>query len=205
MKIAVFILVAAAAYLLAGLNSAIVLSRLIYHRDIRQEGSKNPGFTNFRRVFGPKYAWFVFALDLLKGAAASVLAGLLFRAYWNDWQLGVAFAGVFGVLGHAYPVWYGFRGGKGFLVCLSTIWFIDWRAGAIATAVLVVLLLTTKYMSLSTMLALTSGAVSAALFGASLPVCLLYAGCVLFVVVRHRENIVRLAHGTESKFTFGHH
>lgn len=205
MKIAVFFIIAALSYLIAGLNPAIILSKTIYHRDIRQEGSKNPGFTNFRRVFGSKHAWLVFGLEILKGALISIPAGLLFRAFWNDWQLGVAYACLFGALGHAFPVQYGFRGGKGFLVGFSTLWFIDWRAGIIATAVLCVLLLTTQYMSLSTMLALAAGAATAALFGASPPAVLLYAVCVLFVVVRHRENIVRLAHGNESKFTFGHH
>ena len=203
MKIFCFIVSGVFAYCVSGLNPAIIMSKAIYKKDIREYGSGNPGFTNFKRVFGNKYAWFVFALDILKGAVISVSAGLLFRQSVGSWQFGVAYAGIFALLGHAFPVFYGFKGGKGFLVCLSTLWFIDWRAGAIAAVVLTVLLLTVKYMSLSSMSALIVGAVFVAVFGAGWAVSLMYAVCVLFVVIRHRENIIRLIRGTESKFSFG--
>ncbi len=203
MKALAYIISAVFAYFVSGLNPAIIMSKAIYKKDIRTCGSGNPGFTNFKRVFGNKYAWFVFVLDILKGAVISVVAGLLFRAYVGSWALGVAYAGLFAMLGHAFPIYYGFKGGKGFLVCLSTVWFIDWRAGAIATAVLVIMLPLTKYMSLSTMSALVAGAVAVAAFGGGLAVSILYAVCVLFVIVRHKQNIVRLVQGTESKFSFG--
>ena len=203
MKALAYIISAVFAYFVSGLNPAIIMSKAIYKKDIRTCGSGNPGFTNFKRVFGNKYAWFVFVLDILKGAVISVVAGLLFRAYVGSWALGVAYAGLFAILGHAFPIYYGFKGGKGFLVCLSTVWFIDWRAGAIATAVLVIMLPLTKYMSLSTMSALVAGAVAVAAFGGGLAVSIMYAVCVLFVIVRHKQNIVRLVQGTESKFSFG--
>lgn len=203
MKAFAYIISAVFAYFVSGLNPAIIMSKAIYKKDIRTCGSGNPGFTNFKRVFGNKYAWFVFVLDILKGAVISVVAGLLFLAYVGSWALGVAYAGLFAMLGHAFPIYYGFKGGKGFLVCLSTVWFIDWRAGAIATAVLVIMLPLTKYMSLSTMSALVAGAVAVAAFGGGLAVSIMYAVCVLFVIVRHKQNIVRLFQGTESKFSFG--
>lgn len=203
MKAFAYIISAVFAYFVSGLNPAIIMSKAIYKKDIRTCGSGNPGFTNFKRVFGNKYAWFVFVLDIIKGAVISVVAGLLFRAYVGSWALGVAYAGLFAMLGHAFPIYYGFKGGKGFLVCLSTVWFIDWRAGAIATAVLVIMLPLTKYMSLSTMSALVAGAVAVAAFGGGLAVSIMYAVCVLFVIVRHKQNIVRLVQGTESKFSFG--
>lgn len=203
MKAFAYIISAVFAYFVSGLNPAIIMSKAIYKKDIRTCGSGNPGFTNFKRVFGNKYAWFVFVLDILKGAVISVVAGLLFLAYVGSWALGVAYAGLFAMLGHAFPIYYGFKGGKGFLVCLSTVWFIDWRAGAIATAVLVIMLPLTKYMSLSTMSALVAGAVAVAAFGGGLAVSIMYAVCVLFVIARHKQNIVRLVQGTESKFSFG--
>ena len=203
MKALAYIISAVFAYFVSGLNPAIIMSKAIYKKDIRTCGSGNPGFTNFKRVFGNKYAWFVFVLDILKCAVISVVAGLLFRAYVGSWALGVAYAGLFAMLGHAFPIYYGFKGGKGFLVCLSTVWFIDWRTGAIATAVLVIMLPLTKYMSLSTMSALVAGAVAVAAFGGGLAVSIMYAVCVLFVIVRHKQNIVRLVQGTESKFSFG--
>ena len=204
MNIAVYFIVAAAAYLISGANPAIMLSKTIYHRDIRELGSHNPGFTNFARVFGKKYAWLVFVLDIGKGALISLVAGALFAHFAGDRQFGVAYAGIFALLGHAYPVMYRFRGGKGFLVCLSTLWFIHPGAGAVATAVMVFLLLTLKYMSLSTMCALLIGAMCVVAFGGSLAACLMYSACVLFVIVRHRGNIVRLMRGEEPKFSLGH-
>ena len=116
---------------------------------------------------------------------------------------GVAYTAVFALLGHAFPVWYGFRGGKGFLVNLASVFFLDWRAGLIALAVMVLLLLTTKYMSLATMAGLVLGAVSLIFFRTETVPLILYAACVLFTVVRHHENIVRLIKGTEAKFSFG--
>ena len=113
MKALAYIISAVFAYFVSGLNPAIIMSKAIYKKDIRTCGSGNPGFTNFKRVFGNKYAWFVFVLDILKGAVISVVAGLLFRAYVGSWALGVAYAGLFAMLGHAFPLYYGFKGGKG--------------------------------------------------------------------------------------------
>ena len=203
MKILVWILAAVVGYLTAGVNPAIVLSTLIYHQDIRTLGSGNPGFTNFKRVFGNRYAWYVFVLDLAKSALFCWLFGLWFDyLYPGFYAIGVAYTAVFSVLGHAFPIWYGFKGGKGFLVCLSVLYLLDWRVGLIATGIMVVLLLVTKYMSLSTMCALSVGAILLLPFGCNRIAVLLYALCVVFMIVRHHENIRRLLHHSESKFSF---
>ena len=88
--IIVFILAAIVPYLVCGLNPAIVISKLIYRQDIRELGSKNPGFTNFKRVFGGKYAWFVFLLDILKSFIVCLAAGFAFGAVGETFQLGAA-------------------------------------------------------------------------------------------------------------------
>ncbi len=205
MKITVMIIAAVVSYLVSGINPAIVLSTLIYKKDIRTEGSKNPGFTNFKRVFGSKYAWWVFFLDLAKAAVLCIIFGTLFEDAGMSRVFGVAHTGVFSLLGHAYPCWYSFKGGKGFLVALSTAWFLDWRAGFAATAVMAVLLFSLQYMSLATLCGLTSGAVVLFLLSEWHPetyplvASVLYTTCVLFVVLRHKANIVRLINGTESK------
>ena len=108
MKILAFVLAAIVPYLLAGVNPAILLSKMIYRQDIRTQGSKNPGFTNFKRVYGWKFAWLVFLLDLCKGILACVFAGYLVRYAWGNFQLGAAYGALFAMLGHAYPVWYRF-------------------------------------------------------------------------------------------------
>ena len=115
-QIILLICAAVVPYLVCGINPAILLSSLMYHKDIRTLGSKNPGFTNFKRVFGGKYAWLVFTLDIGKAALVCALSGIAFSSQFGLFQLGAAYAGFFAMLGHCYPVWYGFNGGKGFLV-----------------------------------------------------------------------------------------
>lgn len=199
MKIFLFVIAAILGFVIAGFNPAILLSRAIYKKDIRECGSGNPGFTNFKRCFG-NIGWLVLALDLLKAAIVVVPMGFLFKAYLGDFTLGASFTGLFCVLGHAYPLQYRFKGGKGFLVALSTLWAVDLRVGAICTAVMVVLLLITHYMSLSTVTSLLIAPVIMALFGVSpLPIAFV-AVFVIFTAVRHRENFKRLISGTESKF-----
>ena len=104
------------------------------------------------------------------------------------------------MLGHAFPIQFKFRGGKGFLVCLSTMYVIDWRVGLIATLIMVVLLLTTKYMSLSTTVAMLLCPFLLIPFGASFAVVIMAAACAVFMAVRHRGNFKRLIKGEESKF-----
>lgn len=196
---------ALAAYLIAGWNPAITLSKAVYRKDIRTCGSGNPGFTNFKRCFGSKLAWVVFGLDLLKAAAVVLLFAKLFGYFLGKYQFGAAYTGLFAVLGHAFPVWYRFSGGKGFLVSLSTVWVADWRVGLIVTAIMVILLLSTKYMSLSTVTAMLCSPILLALFRAPLSAVLVVTAMVCFVALRHKENFKRLLAGTESKFSFGKH
>ncbi len=200
MKIFLFIAAAVCGYLVAGLNPAIALSKAIYKKDIRECGSGNPGFTNFKRTFGSKWAWWVLVLDLSKAAAVVGLFAWLLSLQGVDHQLAAAYTGIFCMLGHAFPFQYKFKGGKGFLVCLSTMYVIDWRVGLIATGIMVVLLLTTKYMSLSTMIAMLLCPILLIPFGSSVPVILMALACAVFMAVRHKENIKRLAKGTESRF-----
>lgn len=188
-------------YFVAGANPAIIMSKTIYHRDIRECGSGNPGFTNFKRTFGNKWAWWVFFLDLFKAAVVVGLFACLFRIWQGSFQVGAAYTALFCMLGHAFPVQYKFKGGKGFLVCLSAMYIIDWRVGLIATGVMCILLLTTKYMSLSTVVAMLLCPLLLIPFGASLPVILMAAACCVFMAIRHWENFKRLIKGTESKFS----
>ena len=201
MKMILYILAAVCGYFIAGMNPAIVLSKAIYHKDIRECGSGNPGFTNFKRTFGNQWAWWVLLLDLSKAAVVVGLFAWLLSRQGVDFQLGAAYTGMFCMLGHVFPIQFKFKGGKGFLVCLSTMYVIDWRVGMIATGIMVVLLLITKYMSLSTTIAMLLCPILLVLFGASIPVVLMASFCTVFMAVRHKENFKRLIKGTESKFS----
>ena len=202
MKVFLYIVAALCGYVIAGMNPAIAISKSVYHKDIRECGSGNPGFTNFRRAFGNKWAFVVLILDLTKAAVVTWLFAWLLSRQGVDFQFAAAYTGIFCLLGHAFPFQFKFKGGKGFLVCLSIFFVIDWRVGLIATVLLHVLLLVTKYMSVSTVTTLLVCPILLYLFGASLPVTLVTLGCSLFVAIRHKENFIRLKSGTESKFSF---
>ena len=203
MTILIYILTAVVSYFVAAVNPAIVLSRLVYRRDIREEGSGNPGFTNFHRVFGGKLSWLVFFLDIGKCVAVSLVAGLVFApTYFATRQLGAAYAGVFALLGHVYPVFYRFKGGKGFLVTFALLWVLDWRAGLVATAIMLTVLPLSGFMSLSSILTLLGGGVTLCFTHTPMPALFLTFGAILLVIWRHRANIARLVAGTEKKFSF---
>ena len=201
MKVFLYIAAAVCGYFVSGMNPAILLSKAIYKKDIRECGSGNPGFTNFKRSFGNKWAWWVLLLDLSKAAVVTGVFAWLLSLQGVNFQFGAAYTGIFCMLGHAFPVQFKFKGGKGFLVALSTMFVIDYRVGLIATAVMILLLLTTKYMSLSTTVAMLICPIILIPFGASLPVILMVAACVIFMAIRHKENFKRLIKGKESKFT----
>ena len=203
MKATDIILLFAAAlvsYLVSGLNPAIILSRAIYHKDIRTCGSGNPGFTNFKRSFGGRYAWFVFLLDIAKGAVLFLAFGLLFRHFRGEWATGVAVSAVFAMLGHAFPVWYGFRGGKGILSGWFIAWTIDWRIGLLIGVVFFVTYLITKYVSLGSVLASITFAVGFIVFQHD-HVYVMAGGIFMgaLCVFMHRANILRLIRGEERK------
>ncbi len=201
MRVFLFIAAAICGYIVAGMNPAIAISKAVYKKDIRECGSGNPGFTNFKRTFGNKWAWWVLVLDLTKAALVVGLFAWLMSRYGVDFQFGAAYTGMFCMLGHAFPIQFKFKGGKGFLVCLSTMYVIDWRVGLIATGIMIVLLLTTKYMSLSTTLAMLLCPILLMLFNASISVIFMASFCAVFMTVRHKDNFKRLMRGTESKFS----
>ncbi len=192
-------------YLLGGVNGAILLSKFLYHEDIRARGSGNPGFTNFKRVYGLRPATVaVMLIDLCKTAIPVLLFRILFAHFCGMGQFGAAFVGLFCMLGHAFPVWYRFRGGKAFLAGAATVWFVDWRMGLISMAIFLLLLFAFRLMSLASICAAVSCPILLLILGYSTPwVPVISALSALLVVVRHHANIRRLLSGTESRFSFG--
>ena len=203
MMIAVLCVSAVVSYLLGGLNGAIILSKLVYKQDIRDFGSNNPGFTNFKRTYGNGFVtWLVLIFDILKTALPVFLTALIMWQMFDKWQFGAQFSGMFCMIGHCFPVWYKFKGGKAFLAGFATIWFVDWRMTLIAMAVFFALLFTLKYMSVASCSAAAVCPIALAFLGpASIGVELMAIACALLVILRHIPNIKKLANGTESKFS----
>ena len=194
--------IAVVAYMLGAVNGAIIASKYIFKKDIRDYGSGNAGLTNFYRIFGTKGILIVLAIDILKTAAAVFLGWLLLHIYGYG-MVGKLFAGFFVMLGHAFPVYYDFKGGKGVLCGGILVLMLDWRIGLICWAVFALAVLFTRYVSLGSVCAGIMLPVGVAIFGGWYLQVLLAVACGLLLVIMHRENIVRLIQGRERKLNFG--
>jgi len=184
-------------YLLGSIPFGLILTRVAGKGDIREIGSGNIGATNVLRTGSKPLAAATLILDCLKAAVAILLARQLFGNAFDD--LVERYAAVGAMVGHLYPVWLKFRGGKGVATLLGVlIGFQFWPAAAIYAAIWVVLLLTIRISSVAGMAATISAPISAAFLGARslLPLLL---GFALLVLWKHRENILRLRKGTEPR------
>ena len=213
MTVLIYILAAVCGYLVAGLNPAIAMSKAIYHKDIRECGSGNPGFTNFKRTFGNKWAWWVLVLDLFKAAVVVWLFAWLLSRQGVDFQLGAAFTGVFCMLGHAFPLQYKFKGGKGVSTGAGVALALAPLPLLCALALWVVLFLLTRYVSVASIAAAVGLPVFAYIFrlvnvgntaAKSTPVLIFFCAIAAITVYRHRSNIKRLLDGTENRFEKKH-
>ncbi len=194
-----------AAYLIGSICTAVWLGKSYYGIDIRQHGSGNSGATNTFRVLGKKPGTIVMLIDIFKGWAATSLANLLvvFSAIEADnlifYQL---IMGALAVVGHIFPVYEKFKGGKGVATLLGMMLAIQPEVALLCTVIFVIVLFTSKYVSLGSMIAALAFPVLMLLprFSPDNPILIIF-GFVLFavVVLTHRKNINRLLHGEESK------
>ena len=194
------ILVVVAAYLLGCFNGAMMISRRIFHDDVRTHGSGNAGLTNFYRTYGAKYALLVIVCDMGKTALATAIGGCLFRALYQDWTLGVLIAGLSCIIGHVFPVTYKFKGGKGILSGSILVIMLDWRMALVAWVLFFLAVVCSRYISLGSISAAASVGISA-LFLYDRPVYIVLALLIAALVIwSHRANVKRLISGTENKF-----
>lgn len=203
--IVAFLLVGIAAYLLGTFNFAIIISKHKYHEDIREFGSGNAGMTNMMRTYGRSVGIATFVLDFLKGAMAVVIGWFLLG------EAGGYFAGFCCVLGHAFPVWYGFKGGKGVAVSTAMVFVLEPLVGVFLLVIFVAIVAFTKYLSLGSIMSmlmypiLLQNVYAAVhpqrswLYGLVMLFCLLTSLLVIFL---HRENMKRIMDHKENKFSF---
>ncbi len=198
-----YVAVAVISYLLGSLNFAIIFSKIFMKKDVRQYGSGNAGSTNAYRMMGGKKTLLVMLGDVLKGIAAVVIAGLVFDELDQFGGLGKMIAGAAVALGHIFPVYFGFKGGKGVLTIGAVLAFFDIRILAIALAAFLIGVLITKYVSVGSIAAATAVAVTMIVFHHNdYPTALIGFLLGAFVIWMHRGNIKRLIGGTENKFSF---
>ncbi len=193
-------------YLLGGVQSAILVSRL-KGIDIRNQGSGNAGTTNTIRVLGKKAGALVLIIDIFKAVAAIWLSKLIFNGSHHDANILIAlYSGIGAILGHSYPLFFNFKGGKGIATTAGTLIGMDLRFFLIGAAVFLICFGITKIVSISSLL-----------MTASIPILIIiaYAGkgnigreamvlaffITAFTFYRHKANIKRLIDGTEAKLT----
>jgi glycerol-3-phosphate acyltransferase PlsY len=186
-----FVLVAAA-YLLGSFSSAIMLSRLMGFADPRSQGSRNPGATNVLRIAGKKAAALTLFGDLLKGLLPVLLARFLF-----DSDLIVAGVGFAAFVGHCYPLWYRFEGGKGVATAIGFLLGFDWMLGLIVVAIWLTVARVFRLSSLAALIAFATLPALHALLGGDARVTALFILLDLILIWRHRGNIRRLLRGEE--------
>ena len=193
-------------YLLGSLNASIIFSRA-RGNDIRKQGSKNAGLTNALRVFGKKAAIFVFVFDLLKAIASVLLAQEVGKACFVEnkelIQIGKYLASFAVVLGHNFPLYFKFKGGKGILASWGVIMVLDWRIALLLIVVFLLVVLATRYVSLASITSSILYPVFVVALNIGNPTSttsiyiILSILMALLAVYRHRANISRLRAGTE--------
>ena len=201
MTVLLLIVTALIAYTLGGLNGAIIASNVFFHDDVRRHGSGNAGLTNFNRTYGVKGIVLVLAVDVLKTLISALIGGWLLSIV-DARAVGQVFGGFCAILGHAAPLWYGFKGGKGVLCAGTMILLVNPVAGLCCWAVFILVAICTRYISLSSCIACLMGPVFLRIFGGSGLEVLLVLFCALVVFFKHAENILRIINGSESRFTF---
>ena len=205
----VYIIVAVIAYLLGSISFSVIISKKMAGFDVREKGSGNAGTTNVLRSVGKKAAILTLICDVLKGVLAVLVAYIAGNIVKEgvDRALLIQIAGLLVVVGHTFPIFFGFKGGKGIATALGVLLITNWNIGLICLVFALVLMALTKMVSL--------GSISAAILfpvlillmphtaylvdGNYVIYSILMAG---FVVFNHRANVKRLLNGTENKLDF---
>ena len=189
-----FLLAAVMGYLLGSIPFGLLLTRLAGHGDIRRVGSGNIGATNVLRTGNKAMAALTLLLDLGKGAAPVLIA--------QDWSQTAGLIAAGGaILGHMFPIWLGFRGGKGVATALGVLIPLAWPVALAAAILWLATALLFHYSSLAAVVAAVLGAGLAALT-ADRATASVIAGIALLIILRHHANIRRLVAGTESRISF---
>lgn len=210
---ATYIIIGLIAYLIGSVNFSIIISKKMAGFDVREKGSGNAGTTNMLRSVGKKAAAITLICDILKGVVAIIIAIIAGNIAKNlDRELLIQIAGIAVVLGHTFPVFFGFKGGKGVATSLGVLLVSNWQIGLICLVFAVVLMALTRMVSLGSCAAAILFPVLTLFInehyivlteGKSGNAYLMYSIILAVIVLyNHRSNIKRILSGTENKLSF---
>lgn len=188
-----------AAYLIGSLSFAVIVSRALKLPDPHSYGSGNPGATNVLRSGSKKAAILTLLGDTLKGVAAVLLAKY-FAAQFGITEVGIAGVAIAVFLGHLFPVFFGFKGGKGVATAAGVLWALDWRVGLGLTLIWVIIFALSRVSSLAALIGSAMAPVLAWYFLGVGPAFYAVLAMAVLLIWRHKENIVRLVSGKEGSF-----
>ncbi len=203
-----YIIVATIAYLLGSISFSVIISKKMAGFDVRQKGSGNAGTTNVLRSVGKKAAIITLILDVLKGVVAILVAYIVGKIAKDvDKSLLIQIAGIAVIIGHTFPIFFGFKGGKGIATSLGVLLMTNWNIGLICLVFALVLMALTRIVSL--------GSIAAAIL---FPVLIMFMPSnayivegnyivysiilAILVIYNHRANVKRLLNGTENRLDF---
>lgn len=202
-------IIAVLSYLLGSLNFGVILSNTVKKEDVRDSGSGNAGTTNMMRTYGKTLGLLTIAGDILKVMVAIWIAFKIMDVEElkvtldnaSDYPQVVlkSFAGLFAVLGHIFPCFFKFKGGKGVATSGGMVIIIDWRIALILLVIFALIILITKYVSLGSILMAVFYPVFIGIFYKDIILVLIATVFTIIVVVAHRENVKRLINHTENK------
>lgn len=210
---ATYIIIAVIAYLIGSINFSIILSKRMAGFDIREKGSGNAGTTNMLRSVGKKAAVITLICDILKGVVSILIAVLVGKIIKNldNASLLVRLAGIFVIIGHTFPVFFKFKGGKGIATALGVLLMINWQIGLICLIFALVLMALTKMVSVGSIAAAILFPILVAFIDQNYIVptsnsnwsYLVFSIIVsLLVIFNHRANVQRILNGTENRLSF---
>lgn len=196
MDILLYVAIAVGAYLIGSISPALIISNSIEKKDVRDYGSGNAGTTNMVRTFGWKHGLVTFVLDIAKGA----LCALLGRVIGGD--LGLMIGGITVILGHNFPIYYGFKGGKGIAATVGVLLVAVCIQTLIILVPILLLILLTGIVSIGSLVGVLLEAIAVFIFYPGQPfVQATVVGLAVLAFIGHRGNIVRLLNGTENKLS----
>ena len=201
------VIVALIAYLIGSINFSVILSKKMAGFDVREKGSGNAGTTNMLRAVGKKAAIITLICDILKGVVAILIAMLIGNIVdGSNGALLVQIAGIAVIIGHTFPVFFKFKGGKGVATSLGVLIMSNWQIGLICLVFALVLMALTQMVSVGSIAAAILYPVLTLFIPQNYIVSgnyLIYSIILAFLVVfNHRENVKRLLNGTENKISF---